>query len=116
MTQRQCIRYGRGCSDGGVAVPGRSRCRAHGGDSWSRIDPAAKRGYGADWQGIRERVLRESPNCEVCGAPATDVDHRIARADGGTDARSNLRGLCHPCHKKHTAEQNHARRKRKSKG
>jgi 5-methylcytosine-specific restriction enzyme A len=60
-------------------------------------------------------VLAEEPTCRICGAPATDVDHIQAAEDGGTDARENLRGLCNPCHKKHTAEQNRARRKRQRK-
>jgi 5-methylcytosine-specific restriction enzyme A len=113
---RVCIRYGRGCSDGGRCPPGKSRCRAHGGSSWARVDPVAKGRYGAAWQQLRKRVLRESPKCETCGRPATDVDHRVAVADGGTDDRSNLRALCLDCHKQHTAEQNRARRRRKREG
>lgn len=109
---RACILRSHKCSDGGIAVPGKSRCRAHGGKAWKRTDPASKHRYGADWQKLRARVLREQPRCE-CGAPATDVDHIVAHADGGSDDRSNLRALCRGCHKRHTAEQNRARRKRK---
>lgn len=94
------------------ALPGRSRCKEHGGGSWARVNPAAKGHYGADWRKIRAQVLREQPRCE-CGQRATDVDHIIARADGGTDARANLRALCYPCHRRHTAEQNRARHKRR---
>ena len=65
------------------------------------------------WQEIRARVLREQPRCEICGKPATDVDHVRAVADGGPDDRSNLRALCNPCHEKHTAEQNRARRRKR---
>jgi 5-methylcytosine-specific restriction protein A len=79
------------------------------------VDPASKGRYGGAWQEIRRRVLKESPMCEMCGRPATDVDHRIAVADGGTDDRSNLRSFCRSCHKAHKAEQNRARRKRKLK-
>jgi 5-methylcytosine-specific restriction endonuclease McrA len=33
--------------------------------------------------------------CSVCGIrPSTVVDHIIAKAAGGTDERSNLRGIC----------------------
>jgi 5-methylcytosine-specific restriction endonuclease McrA len=111
---RVCIRYGRGCSDGGRCPPGKSRCRAHGGGSWARVNPAAKERYGAQWQETRARILRGSPRCEVCGAPATDVDHIVAVADsGGMYDRANLRSLCAECHKRHTAEQNRARRKRR---
>nr|MBA2600219.1 HNH endonuclease [Actinomycetota bacterium] len=109
---RACILSGPGCSDGGDAVPGKSRCRAHGGGAWARVDPANKGRYGSSWQAIRARVLRESPRCQICGKPATDVDHIRAHADGGTDDRSNLRALCNPCHKRHTTEQNRARRRK----
>lgn len=100
---------------GQPSVPGKSRCETHGGKAWKRTDPSAKHRYGAAWRDRRARVLRESPNCELCGKPATDVDHRVAHADGGSDDRSNLRALCNPCHKKVTAEQNRARRNRKGK-
>jgi 5-methylcytosine-specific restriction endonuclease McrA len=112
---RACILYGPKCSDGGRAVPGKSRCRFHGGGAWARVNPAAKGRYGAHWREIRARVLTEEPTCRLCGAPATDVDHIKAAEDGGTEARENLRALCHPCHKRHTAEQNRARRNRRRK-
>ena len=95
------------------ALPGKSRCELHGGKAWKRTDPASKHRYGPDWQARRARVLKEEPNCRLCGARSIEVDHIKAHADGGTDERSNLRGLCGDCHKKHTAEQNRARRKRK---
>ena len=110
--KRLCIMYGRNCSDGGIAVPGKSRCRAHGGGAWARVSPVSRGRYGADWQLRRARVLREQPNCE-CGRPATDVHHVVAAADGGSDDRSNLRAVCNPCHRRLTAEQNRARRKRR---
>jgi len=34
---------------------------------------------------------------------ATDVDHIVALAAGGTHADSNLRSLCHSCHSARTA-------------
>jgi 5-methylcytosine-specific restriction protein A len=104
---RACIICGK------PSVPGRSRCEIHGGKAWKRTDPASKHRYGKDWQARRARVLREEPNCRLCGARTSEADHIVAHADGGTDARSNLRGLCGDCHKKHTAEQNRARRKRR---
>ena len=50
----------------------------------------------ADWPAIRARQLAAHPACELCGNPATDVDHRNGRAAG--DAPHNLRSLCHSCH------------------
>ena len=114
--KRACILFGPGRSDDGIAVDGRSRCRAHGGGPWARVSPISKERFGADWNQRRARVLREEPNCAICGAPATDVDHVVAIADGGTDDRSNLRALCRECHKRHTSEQNRARRARRRYG
>ena len=114
--RRACILAGPGCSDGGMALPGKSRCKAHGGGAWQRTDPSSKHRYGAHWEETRARVLRQEPNCRICGKPATDVDHIVAHADGGTDDRSNLRPLCREDHKKATSEQNRARRRRKREG
>ncbi len=52
-------------------------------------------------------VLADEPLCRECGkigrvTAATDVDHVIARAKGGTDDRANLRALCHRCHTRKT--------------
>jgi 5-methylcytosine-specific restriction protein A len=30
--------------------------------------------------------------------PASEVDHIIDKADGGTDDDSNLEAICNPCH------------------
>jgi 5-methylcytosine-specific restriction enzyme A len=83
---------GRPCAQAGcpalVRGPG-ARCPAH-----------PRPGYSADWPAISKAYLRTHPACEVtgCGAAATDVDHRVARVNGGSDAWSNLEALCHPHH------------------
>jgi 5-methylcytosine-specific restriction enzyme A len=33
---------------------------------------------------------------------ATDVDHIVAKRDGGQDADNNLQALCHACHSRKT--------------
>jgi 5-methylcytosine-specific restriction protein A len=68
---------------------------------------AAARGYGRRWQKLRLMVLAERPVCEAhgCGQLATDVDHIIAKAKGGTDDRDNLRSLCHSCHSRKTGRE-----------
>ena len=48
---------------------------------------------------LRRQVLTEEPTCRDCGAPATQVDHRLAIAFGGTSERSNLAALCAMCHR-----------------
>lgn len=38
----------------------------------------------------------------MCGERATDVDHVLARARGGTNDWVNLEALCHGCHSRKT--------------
>jgi len=67
---------------------------------------STERGYGWRWQKLRAQVLREEPLCRACAprvVAATDVDHVVSKAKGGTDDRSNLQPLCEPCHKAKTA-------------
>ena len=59
----------------------------------------------ARWQHLRRQVLGANPLCVGCATHglveiATEVDHRIPH---GGDAhrfwdRTNLQGMCHPCH------------------
>ncbi|WP_126974649.1 HNH endonuclease [Frigidibacter oleivorans] len=61
---------------------------------------ASARGLGADWRKLRARHLRSHPLCAFCGAPATDVDHRIPRSvapERRLDP-TNLQSLCTSCH------------------
>lgn len=63
---------------------------------------ATERGYGYHWQQVSAAYLRRSPECVVCGAQATDVDHIVPRSRGGTDDEDNLQALCHSCHSRKT--------------
>lgn len=63
---------------------------------------AATRGYGLAWRRRRAAILRRDRFCP-CGAVATEVDHLVPKARGGTDHPSNLRGLCKPCHSAKTS-------------
>jgi 5-methylcytosine-specific restriction protein A len=63
----------------------------------------------------RRAVLRRAHGrCERCGAPASDVDHIVSHANGGTDAWDNLQALCEPCHRSKTGREGYeaARRRR----
>jgi 5-methylcytosine-specific restriction protein A len=62
-------------------------------------------GYGRRWQKLRLMILREHPLCVACGLPASEVDHKIPKARGGSDDASNLQALCKACHSRKTRQQ-----------
>lgn len=78
-----------------------------------RYDPrttSAQRGYGARWQKLRQAILARDPLCVECKregktTPATDVDHVLSKAAGGTDALDNLQSLCRVHHNRKTANE-----------
>lgn len=88
----------------------RGLCELHAGEA-DRARPvnvrpsAAAQGYGAKWRKLRGAYLKAHPNCEWpgCSQPARDVDHIIAKAQGGADEWGNLQALCHPHHSRKTA-------------
>lgn len=58
------------------------------------------------WRRVRRDYLAAHPACSTrgCPAPATEVDHVVARAAGGADyAWTNLRSTCKSCHSRKTA-------------
>jgi 5-methylcytosine-specific restriction protein A len=90
------------------------RCEKHRRQERKRVDErrgtSSERGYGAHWRKLRALVLREEPLCRECAkigcvVAATDVDHVIPRARGGTDERNNLQPLCASHHSQKTASQ-----------
>jgi 5-methylcytosine-specific restriction protein A len=59
------------------------------------------------WRMIRARFLATHDVCEFdgdCEMPATEVHHKVDRADGGTSAFDNLEAFCKSHHSKVTAE------------
>jgi hypothetical protein len=42
-------------------------------------------------------LTRDGHTCVLCGALATQVDHKIAVADGGDNSLSNARSVCASC-------------------
>lgn len=77
-------------------------CRAHAPEvkPWGRKTERSVSGW--EWGRIRRRVLsRAHWRCEMpnCGDAASEVDHVVPRAAGGTDDMSNLRAVCPPCHR-----------------
>ena len=63
------------------------------------------------WGTIRAAARRRDRwRCVLCGERATDVDHIVELADGGSfHDQSNLRSLCREHHKAKTAESRRAR-------
>ncbi len=84
------------------AERGGSRCREH-----RATHDRERKGRGiyttARWRKLRARVLRDEPNCRLCGQPATHVDHIIDWRKGGpTWDVHNLQPLCASCHGRKT--------------
>ena len=75
-----------------------------------------ERGYGHAWRKLRTQVLeRDGYLCQACKAkgritPATDVDHIVNKASGGTDDIDNLQALCRACHKAKTQAESQCQR------
>lgn len=91
-------------------------CELHKDESgWPRNEKSKgnrhQRGYGNDWEKLRELALeRDEFLCVSCDEndivkPATTVDHIIPKAHGGTDDLDNLQSLCDCCHKEKTANE-----------
>ena len=75
-----------------------------------------------DWRIIRRHIRRRDKwkcqmlleNGGLCLRPATDVDHIVELADGGSfHDWTNLRSLCYECHQKKTLMMRKARAERK---
>ena len=47
---------------------------------------------------IKRIMQRDGYTC-ACGRPATEVDHIVNLASGGTHDDANLRAICRACHK-----------------
>lgn len=63
-------------------------------------------GYKGEYLKNRRQTLKEEPYCRICGIrPSITTDHIVSKAQGGSDARSNLRGLCDACHKTRSRQQ-----------
>ena len=63
-------------------------------------------GYKGEYLKNRRQTLKEEPTCRICGVrPSTTVDHIVSKAEGGSDARDNLRGACKICHDRRSQQQ-----------
>lgn len=92
-----------------------AHCAAAGGYD-SRRPSAPKRGYGRRWGKLRRWFLARHPMCEWpgCQQPASQVDHIVPLARGGTNETANLQALCasHHTYKTNTQDGGFGRRVR----
>jgi 5-methylcytosine-specific restriction endonuclease McrA len=114
--RRVCVRRGPGCSDNGYAVPGRSRCRAHGGGAWARQPPSRQLAYASPLY-VRNRrlAIEREPECHWrlpgCTGKSTTADHLRSVAQGGDHSLANLVGSCRPCNQRRGAAEGRAGRR-----
>jgi 5-methylcytosine-specific restriction endonuclease McrA len=55
----------------------------------------------AQWQMVRAEVMRRAcGQCELCGAPAVSVHHKIYRADLFDTRAYDCEALCAACHRR----------------
>jgi 5-methylcytosine-specific restriction endonuclease McrA len=69
---------------------------------WAYKDPRYKTAKRQTSPTVRFNILkRDGYKCALCGNTAQntilEVDHIIAKCNGGTDEENNLRTLCHDC-------------------
>jgi|GEM_PF-1725964 len=97
------------CSQCGALVrDGTTRCDGHKRQAGSFADRTRgtrhERGYGAAWDRIRARVMRRDAGlCQPSlrhglVVQATAVDHKVPKAQGGTDAEDNLQAISAAVH------------------
>jgi 5-methylcytosine-specific restriction endonuclease McrA len=95
------------CAEPGC--PNISPCATHTPAPWTGSTRKARLPQG--WEKLRQRILRrDGHRCEICGGPATEVDH-ILRGDDHSP--SNLQALCHTCHLAKTLAEAEAGRRRR---
>ncbi|WP_395543262.1 HNH endonuclease [Neotabrizicola sp. sgz301269] len=79
-----------------------------------------QRGYDAAWGRLRLTILaRDNHLCQLCleagrVTPARTVDHRVPKAQGGTDEPDNLRSICDDHHAAKTTREGHDARGHKA--
>lgn len=86
------------------------RCDAHQRQAWESNAGKSRheRGYGTKWDKLRPAILkRDGYLCQSCKREgittrATQVDHIVNKAQGGTDEPGNLESICRRCHRAKT--------------
>jgi 5-methylcytosine-specific restriction enzyme A len=103
VSRKPCLKMG--C--GRASIRGGSYCPEHRPKAWRRRNPPPFSPYATPiWKTLRsETKARANGLCEICGAPGTEVDHRVALALGGRfEDPNNLQLLCRRCHARKTGQ------------
>jgi 5-methylcytosine-specific restriction endonuclease McrA len=90
-------------------------CTRHSQSGWSKYTarhPERARLYkDPAWKARRQAQLAADPACAICRRPATDADHVVAIALGGS-FDGPLQSLCRKCHLAKTVRDSHEAAKR----
>lgn len=86
----------------------RGRCKTHARAQEVRRGTRQQRGLGRDHEILRAQTLREEKHCWICGEgprpnDPLEADHVTARANGGTNVRSNYRAAHASCNRRQGA-------------
>jgi 5-methylcytosine-specific restriction protein A len=102
VAHRQAVVTPSVCSTPGC--PNLNPCLEHKPKPWANSQRKQRIGKsGWQQQADAKRVLRRDHHrCAMCGVLATEVDHVIPLAEGGTDTDANKQSLCHPHHAEKT--------------
>ena len=74
-------------------IPPGGACPDHPRRPWAGRGTARDRGYDAEYERNRKRVLAEETHCARCGGPGRADDqagHKMPRSEGGPNSRENL--------------------------
>ena len=98
-----------------VQTLGKGSARPAGASGW--VDPGRgsrhQRGYGSEWDRLVKLIrARDHDLCQECIRSRvlpvglySAVDHKVPRAEGGSDDPSNLEVICRPHHTAKTARE-----------
>jgi 5-methylcytosine-specific restriction protein A len=85
--------------------------------NWDRYPSRTRRDRAPGWKQLRAKVMqRDEWTCQLrgphCAVIATDVDHVVNVASGGSHDMSNLVAACTPCHRDKSQREAQAGRNR----